>query len=225
MNKQQFLSELNQYLTFISTEERALVMEEYHAKFDEAGDEGEAALILRLGTPMMIAIALKRRKEAGEPLTDRPAPQPKSESAENTQEPEAPAAQAEETAESEAPEDETPSEAEDLTGDGEADAAGDDEPEETGKKPKAKAGAVIACVVLGLLTVVFSLLIVGIGAYFIVIMGNLVVTALQSLTQLNNALLLFAGGFVSGGIGIVIVWLGIWTAIRIISKLVAKTRP
>ena len=36
--------------------------------------------------------------------------------------------------------------------------------------------------------------------------------------------LLFAGGLISGALGIVVVWLGLWSAIRIISKLIAKTR-
>ena len=223
MNKQQFLSELNQYLTFITAEERALVMEEYHGKFDAAGAEGEAALILQLGTPMMIAIALKRRKEAGEPLTEHAVPASKPEAEESEPSP----AEAEESAEAAELSAEKEAEAEDITGDGEIDQSEDEsdpEPPQREEKPRIKAGAMVSCVLLSIITAAVALLVSGIGVYFIVIMGNLLVTALQNLNQLNDSLLLFAGGLVSGGIGIVIVWLGIWSAIRIISKLAAKTR-
>ena len=44
MNRQQFLSELNQYLSVFSAAERESVISYYSAKFDAAGADGEAAL-------------------------------------------------------------------------------------------------------------------------------------------------------------------------------------
>ena len=68
MNRQQFLAELNQYLTFFSPEERASIIAAYNERFDTEGPENEFALIAELGTPMMTAIDLKRRMEAGEKI-------------------------------------------------------------------------------------------------------------------------------------------------------------
>ncbi len=68
MNRQQFLAELSQYLTFFSPEERANVIAAYNEKFDAAGQENEYSLIAELGTPMMTAIDLKRRMESGEKI-------------------------------------------------------------------------------------------------------------------------------------------------------------
>lgn len=66
MSRQQFLAELTQYLTFVTADEREQILAVFDEKFDSVGPEGEASLLMELGTPMSIAIALKRRKEAGE---------------------------------------------------------------------------------------------------------------------------------------------------------------
>lgn len=66
MSRQQFLAELTQYLTFVTPNERDKILAAFEEKFDDVGVEGEATLLMELGTPMSIAIALKRRKEAGE---------------------------------------------------------------------------------------------------------------------------------------------------------------
>ena len=66
MSRHQFLAELTQYLTFVSCGEREQIIAAFNEKFDQVGPEGEAALIMEMGTPMSIAIALKRKKEAGE---------------------------------------------------------------------------------------------------------------------------------------------------------------
>lgn len=74
MSRDQFLAELTQYLTFVSPADRSRLVSAFAEKFDSVGTAGEAALIMELGTPMSIAIALKRRKEAGELiLSDAPA--------------------------------------------------------------------------------------------------------------------------------------------------------
>ncbi len=65
MSRQQFLAELTQYLTFVSSGEREQIIAAFNEKFDQVGPAGEAALIMEMGTPMSIAIALKRKKEAG----------------------------------------------------------------------------------------------------------------------------------------------------------------
>ncbi|MDR0952434.1 MAG: hypothetical protein LBM18_05865 [Oscillospiraceae bacterium] len=66
MSRQQFLAELTQYLSFVTAAERTVIIAAFEEKLDDAGPEGETALMMELGTPMSIAIALKRRKEAGE---------------------------------------------------------------------------------------------------------------------------------------------------------------
>lgn len=68
MNRQLFLAELTQYLTFLSPREKEFIISVLSAKFDEVGTKGEPELLMELGTPMSIAISLKRRKEAGEAL-------------------------------------------------------------------------------------------------------------------------------------------------------------
>ncbi len=73
MNRQQFLAELNQYLTFVTPDERTAIIGVFTEKFDEVGEEGEAALIMDMGTPMSIAIALKRKKESGEFVSEQSA--------------------------------------------------------------------------------------------------------------------------------------------------------
>ena len=60
MNKQKYLAELGGLLSFLTEEDRAVVMSHYTRKFDEAGEAGEAALIQELGTPMRLAINLNR---------------------------------------------------------------------------------------------------------------------------------------------------------------------
>lgn len=222
MNKLQFLSELSQYLTFISPEEHALVMDEYNAKFDNAGPEGEAALLVELGTPMMIAISLKRKKEAGMPLTEN-APiceESKAHKAEETSSFDEVFDEQEQTDYSS-----EESEPEDLDGEDEPDTRQiSASSEHESKEPRIKVGALISCILLSLLTAVFTLAVMAVGVYFIIVMGNLLVIALQSLSFLPDSLLLFAGAFVSGGVGLLVFWFGLWTAIRIISNLVSKIR-
>lgn len=218
MNKKQFLLELSQYISFFTAEERAIVMEEYTAKFDEAGESGEAALILSLGTPMMIAIGLKRRKEAGEPLTDRQSA-PVSEAASSDMTDESDSAPS--------PDDDADAEPVlEVAEEPEDDAFEEEEPERRKKapekKPRAKAGAVISCVFISIITIIAALCVMCVGVYFIIVMGNLLVVALQNLSLLTDALLLLAGALVSGGIGLVITWLGLWAAIRVISGQVKR---
>ena len=76
MNRQQFLAEFTQYLTFTTAQEREAIIAHYISMFDSTGTEGENALLAELGTPMKVAIELKRKKESGEDLlTVCPMPQ------------------------------------------------------------------------------------------------------------------------------------------------------
>ena len=240
MNRQQFLSELNQYLSVFSAAERESVISYYSAKFDAAGADGEAALLLELGTPMMVTIALKRRHEAGLPLVDEseqpqgelsPTPseeyemniesesessEPEAEEAPNPSVTEISSEPEQAHSDEQAPGDET---------EPQADPTHKDETQPQAAEPTPRStGAVVSCVLLSIVTSLLALAIMGVGVYFIAVMGNFLVVALQNLNMLNNALLLFAGGLISGALGIVVVWLGLWSAIRIISKLIAKTR-
>lgn len=60
MNKQRFLAELRRLLVFMTEADRSIVLEKYTAKFDAAGQAGEAALLEKLGTPTKVAISLSR---------------------------------------------------------------------------------------------------------------------------------------------------------------------
>lgn len=60
MNKQRFLAELRRLLVFMTESDRNIAMEKYAAKFDAAGERGEAALLEKLGSPTKVAIALSR---------------------------------------------------------------------------------------------------------------------------------------------------------------------
>lgn len=106
MSRQQFIAELTQYLTFVTPREKEYIVSALSARFDEAGPQGEASLLMELGTPMSIAIALKRRKESGEsicPDAPQEAPVPQ-------QEAPAPEAPAPESRTEDAPRAETPEE-------------------------------------------------------------------------------------------------------------------
>jgi len=65
LNKQRFLTELQRLLIFMTDADRKLTISEYSARFDEAGEEGEAALLEQLGSPTKLAISLSRGYEPG----------------------------------------------------------------------------------------------------------------------------------------------------------------
>ncbi len=78
MNRQNYLAELGGLLSFLSSEERSLVISRFERRFDDAGAEGEAALIAELGSPMKLAIKLNRvgLKATLAELDSRLAPEP-----------------------------------------------------------------------------------------------------------------------------------------------------
>lgn len=60
MNRQRFLAELSQLLAFMTPHDRNAKLKELTQRFDEAGLEGEGAIIASLGTPTALAIRLAR---------------------------------------------------------------------------------------------------------------------------------------------------------------------
>lgn len=211
MNRPQFLAELNQYLTFFTPDERAAVMASYMQKFDDAGETGEAALIVELGTPMRVAIDLKRRQEAGDSFDDlfgvgtAAAPDYSVE----TETPETLSAEAESGGEE-------PASA--------AEAAPDETSAESAQSlaeppTRLSAGRIIIGVILSIVVVAVFLCIAATGALGMTAAGYFLMTGFSSLRMLTDALFLFAAGLVLGGAGLLIVWFAVWAAIRLISKL------
>lgn len=213
MNRPQFLAELNQYLTFFTPDERAAVMASYMQKFDDAGETGEAALIVELGTPMRVAIDLKRRQEAGDSFDDlfgggtAAAPDYSVE----TETPETLSAEPEAESGGEEP----ASAAEAAPGETSAESA-----QSLAEPPtRLSAGRIIIGVILSIVVVAVFLCIAATGALGMTAAGYFLMTGFSSLRMLTDALFLFAAGLVLGGAGLLIVWFAVWAAIRLISKL------
>lgn len=60
MNRQRFLAELSQLLSFMAEQDRAEFLKDISARFDAAGPEGEQVLISQLGTPTALAVRVSR---------------------------------------------------------------------------------------------------------------------------------------------------------------------
>jgi uncharacterized membrane protein len=225
MNRQQFLAELNQYLTFFSPEERANVIAAYNQRFDTAGPDCEAALIAELDTPMRTAIDLKRRLEAGEKISfaencacgEKPEEDPLS--AYNVE------TETEETLNADTAE--APTEAE-ATAEASAEAVPEATPEtkaapsdEGVKKPSGGKFifALIGSALLSVVIAAFFLVIAAMGVGLLVAMSYLMIAGFQSFVYLTDALLLFGGGLVCLGLGLLIIWFALWAAIRLIVGL------
>jgi len=218
MNRQQFLAELSQYLTFFSPEEKTKIISAYNEKFDSAGPECEAAVLAELGTPMMTAIDLKRRVEAGEKISFG-----EEVSCEETAD-ETPSELSVET-ETEATLESENTEASDEPSDH---SETENEPPETlpeavaeKRKPRG-AKLVFALIGASLLSLVIAALFltiasVGIGAF--TAMSYLMIAGLNNLLYLTDALMLFGGGLVLFALGLIVVWFAIWSAVSLISKL------
>ena len=225
MNRQQFLAELNQYLTFFSPEERAMIITGYNEKFDVAGPECEASVLAELGTPMLAAIDLKRRMEAGEKIDfisgtacAVPQEEPLSEYSVET-ETEATLAEPDiQQAETDLSADEVEAYVEEAptapNKSGSAEHRASKKPSRT-KTVFALIGATLLSIVLAALFLVIA----AVGAGMLVAMSYLLLTGLKNLVYVTDALMLFGGGLVCGGFGLIIVWFAVWSAIRLISSL------
>ncbi|MEG1165146.1 MAG: hypothetical protein RSD68_01955 [Oscillospiraceae bacterium] len=222
MNRQQFLAELTQYLTFVTADERAAIIASFAEKFDAAGTAGEAALLAALGTPMTTAIDLKRRKDSGKAIDGL---QSESSTIAESSETEIPEIL-------EAPVPPVPDinlDLYDLTVN-EGTSAEEESFAKPPKPPKKVSDkkdpltakrlfSIIGSVLLILLTAVFFLAVAAAGVLLVVSMGYLLLMGLQSLHYIADALLLFGGGLVGGALGLLIVWFALWSAISLISKL------
>lgn len=218
MNRQQFLVELYQYLTFLSPEEKSRIISAYDKKFEAGGPMFEAALLAEFGTPMMAAIEMKRRMESGEKITfgEETACEEKPDEALSEYSVET---ETEETLKSENTEasDETPEEVKPQEP--------HSEPERAATTVKAKPrGAKFVFAILGaslisLLIAAFFLVIAAIGAGLLVSTCYLFIAGLKSLVYLTDALLLFGGGLVCAGLGLIIIWFAVWSAMSLISRL------
>ena len=225
MNRPQFLAELNQYLTFFTPEVRTAIMASYTQRFDDAGEEGEGGLIVELGTPMRVAIGLKRRQEAGDDFSELF--DAAGEAPDYRVETETPESLAQEQP------DETgcePGGADELSDDLAADdAPADDAAPETDTQaapaavqpaPRKLSGGRIVGGVLGSIVVVaFALCIAAAGALCLTAAGCFIMAGLKTLLTLTDALYLFAGGLVLGGVGLLAVWFAIWAAVSLVTKL------
>jgi len=230
MNRPQFLAELNQYLTFFTPDERTALMAVYTRRFDDAGEAGEGGVLVELGTPMRVAIDLKRRQEAGDSFEEifssvigtefAEAPNYSVETeasdtsgeerGEATDGEEASAVPADTAAEAQSEVDTTPESAEPVS--------------TAAPKPaprKKSVVGIIGAVVLSVILVAFFLCVAAVGALCITAAGYFIMAGLKTLLTLTDALYLFAGGLVLGGVGVLVVWFAIWAAISLIKKLFA----
>lgn len=282
MNRQQFLAELSQYLTFFSPEEKAQIISAYNEKFNSVGSENEAALLAELGTPMMTAIDLKRRVEAGEQISFAPeneiaeteaAPEnsvgTEAVSAENdesaAEEPpsavedeasaglseeapaeenlqaaqgeliEEPSAEAYEAAplaesrqEAPVPVEELP--AVDIPQEKPVVLYPDEVPEAPYEYPlappapfvvdaepkklkrKISVAKLIGASLLSIIITAFFLAVAAVGVVLLVAMSYLLLAGLKNLVYVTDCLLLFGGGLVCAGLGLLVVWFALWSA-------------
>lgn len=229
MNRQQFLAEFNQYLTFFSPEERAKIISAYNEKFDSVGPEGEAALIAELGTPVTSAIDFKRRMEAGIKIT-----------IDTEREANVDASLSEYSVETETEEslnasDDSSEATSENTSEQPAEEFFDKAPEapvnvapkeeascqHESVKPSQKINvfAFIGATLLSLVITAVFLAVAAVGVIMLVAMSYLLLTGLKNLLYITDALLLFGGGLVCAGLGLLIIWFAVSSAIGLISKL------
>jgi len=250
MNRQQFLAELNQYLTFFSPEERVRVVSAYNEKFDSAGLENEFALIAELGTPMKTAIDLKRRMESGEKIALAADPEAREEAAPSeynvetepeetlnaTSEAQEAVAEDLPVASQEAASEELPVVPQETVAETVSEVPSEVAPEipvyeapqkekpseyyeENKTSRKISVGGIIGATLLSIVIVAVCLVVAAVGVIFLVGMSYLLLTGLKNLLYITDALLLFGGGLVCAGLGLLIIWFAVWAAISLISKL------
>jgi len=226
MNRQQFLAELKQYLTFFSPEEKAKIISSYNEKFDSVGSAGEATLIAELGTPMMTAIDLKRRTEAGEKIAfvsenDLKETETLSEYSVETETEESLNAISEASAETS---ESSASETSDAVPEAhESDTSQEEKSSHHHEKAKTyrktNVFALIGASLLSLVIAAVSLAVAAVGVILLIAMSYLLLIGLKNLVYIADALLLFGGGLVCAGLGLIIIWFAVSTAISLISKL------
>ena len=61
INRRSFLAELRSLLSFMDPADRQMVLRKYESMFDEAGPDGEEALIARFGSPVRQVLRIERQ--------------------------------------------------------------------------------------------------------------------------------------------------------------------
>ena len=98
---------------------------------------------------------------------------------------------------------------------------------ESKKRPAVTAAyvfKVIGVTLLGIIIAAACLPIAAVGVFLLASMGNLIIAGLSSLYYTTDALLLFGGGLMLGAPGIIVVWLALWIAVKLISKLTGSLK-
>ncbi len=251
MNKQRFLAELAQLLSFMAEHDRAAFLKQLNAKFDEAGPDGEAALIAQLGTPTALAINMSRsytptaapeNEDTGEP--EQTAAEAGSEEAEEQKteqdteeekkEPEQPA-ETESRKETEQPavkEPEPETEAEkptlsDLFGGENPALEADPEPEKDVKASRGR-GALVTLTIAGGIMMLCVLLAVcavifapGLGGLGTAVFAFL--AGLWASPVFTDALFLFGIAAIALALGVFLLFLAIWLIVVIVKPLISGT--
>ena len=197
------MAELAKLLGFMSSWDRQAVLDEYAAKFENCDDFD--ALRESIGSPTRVAIALARDYVP----TPSPAQTAAAEEAEDMPEE---TASAEEAAESQP---EMPAPAEEPEPEAAAPAPA--------KRQKASGGAVVLCIVLGLviaLPVTVALLLIGVpflvgGVCVVAAAVSAVLQALPALGLVSDILVVVGGGLAAAAVGLLLAAFGLWLSLTL----------
>lgn len=247
LNKQRFIAELTQLLSFMAEHDRAAFLKQLNAKFDEVGPEGEAALIARLGTPTALAIKASRsytptaapakaepekpEQDAQEPGTEpleEPEPEQEPEQEKETQEPEEEPVSGDEQENVPEPEQEAEKPTlSDLFG-GENPALEAKPEQEKDVKASRGRGALITLTIAGGIMLLCVLLAVC-AVVFAPGAGGLCAAAVSFLAGLwaspvfTDALFLFGIAAIALALGVFLLFLAVWLIVVIVKPLISGT--
>ena len=247
MNKQRYLAELQRLLVFMTEEDREQAIRHFGDIFDAAGEEGEAALVEKLGSPTKSAIGLSRGYEPGSiknlPDLPRLTQKPKAALTETQDDPwgdlptfEVPGVK-EETVEEAAPE-----AAEEESPAPRPDAAEAPVPEAPPAFLEEELAPIDRPMPLGLGISLLALILIAIGipvaVLFLALMAVCVapgaavvfgaylvaVGGLWCLTYMADALLMFGAALLVLAVGLLVLWGGIWLCSRLVLGYAAGVR-
>jgi hypothetical protein len=198
INRQKFLKELRNLLCFMRPADREAALQQYEARFDEAGPEGEGALLLELGSPVKQVVLLekeyrKKLEAEGEEFPEKPC---------------AEAMPAEETFSIEEMEEDLPA------------APPTEEPQKTPVPAGRKVLAVLVSIPLIPLSLAVLALAILVGAVFLapgVALGAsgvyFIAFGLVVLSYIPDILMLLGAGLAALAVALLLVWLGLWLLI------------
>ena len=84
---------------------------------------------------------------------------------------------------------------------------------------KVSVSGIIGATLLSIIIIAVFLAVAAVGVALLVAMSYLLLTGLKNLLYITDALLLFGGGLVCAGFGLLIVWFAVSSAIGLISRL------